>query len=323
MLISVLIFAYNRKEFILEALNSTINQTLGRDNYEVILITNLHEDNILKFVSENGIRLIEDNGTIGNYIVIGLKEANGDIITFLDDDDVYEVTRLESVFNIFNNNPNLFYYRNSVTVIDKNGLLMSFKGRRDHCHSGFYSIKKILQKGISSLQWNSSSIAIRKSVIEPYVCFLRDINAGPDVWIYFLGLLKGQPLYLDCRKMTRYRIHGFQLTKESGNSNHLIKGYYVTLPLKSIVKDKWISIELEKTRVRSLVLSSAMGTSLGFRVLFSSLLFYFENLRPNIRDLSVILFIMLEIFLRVSFKYNYTKAIFKLMILIGQFAAIS
>ena len=38
--ISVIVTAYNRKEFLKEALESLNNQTLGKDKFEVILITN-------------------------------------------------------------------------------------------------------------------------------------------------------------------------------------------------------------------------------------------------------------------------------------------
>lgn len=38
--ISVIVTAYNRKQFILEALNSIVNQTLSKDKYEVIVTKN-------------------------------------------------------------------------------------------------------------------------------------------------------------------------------------------------------------------------------------------------------------------------------------------
>ena len=39
--ISVIVTAYNRKQFILEALNSIVNQTLSKDKYEVIVTKNV------------------------------------------------------------------------------------------------------------------------------------------------------------------------------------------------------------------------------------------------------------------------------------------
>ncbi len=53
--ISVIITAYNRKEFILEALQSAVNQTLKRDKYEIICIKNFKDAKIDRYIKDNGI----------------------------------------------------------------------------------------------------------------------------------------------------------------------------------------------------------------------------------------------------------------------------
>ena len=46
--ISVIITAHNRKEFLLEAVNSALNQTLPKDEYEIIVVKNFQDfDDIL------------------------------------------------------------------------------------------------------------------------------------------------------------------------------------------------------------------------------------------------------------------------------------
>jgi glycosyltransferase involved in cell wall biosynthesis len=47
--ISVIITAHNRREFLLDAVNSALNQTLPKDEYEIIIVKNFSEyDDILK-----------------------------------------------------------------------------------------------------------------------------------------------------------------------------------------------------------------------------------------------------------------------------------
>ena len=47
--ISVIITAYNRKEYLLDAINSVINQTLDKKYYEIIVIKNYNDSKIDDF----------------------------------------------------------------------------------------------------------------------------------------------------------------------------------------------------------------------------------------------------------------------------------
>lgn len=60
--ISVIITAYNRKEFLLEAVNSALNQTLPKDEYEIIVVRNFSEyDDILKNLDVKTVFANEEN----------------------------------------------------------------------------------------------------------------------------------------------------------------------------------------------------------------------------------------------------------------------
>ncbi len=75
--ISVIVTAYNRKEFLKEALASAVNQDLNRDFYEIICIKNFKDANIDSYIKENNIiNIVEDNRKIGEYIyqLIGRPE---------------------------------------------------------------------------------------------------------------------------------------------------------------------------------------------------------------------------------------------------------
>ena len=53
--ISVIITAYKRKEFILGAVNSVINQSLEKSKYEIIVVKNYLDNTIDKFLNEHNI----------------------------------------------------------------------------------------------------------------------------------------------------------------------------------------------------------------------------------------------------------------------------
>lgn len=96
MKISVIIPTYKPKEYLWECLNSLISQTLSKNTFEIIIVLNgcynpwyldieryihdsMHGMNV-KFIhtSESG---------VSNARNIALREANGEFITFIDDDD--------------------------------------------------------------------------------------------------------------------------------------------------------------------------------------------------------------------------------------------
>jgi glycosyltransferase involved in cell wall biosynthesis len=55
-MISVIIIAYNRKRYIINAINSALNQTLSKDKYEIIVIKNFNDNVIDKFIGDNNIQ---------------------------------------------------------------------------------------------------------------------------------------------------------------------------------------------------------------------------------------------------------------------------
>ncbi len=51
--ISVIITAYNRKEFLLNAIKSAVNQTVNKRHYEIIVIKNFKEKTVDEFIDNH------------------------------------------------------------------------------------------------------------------------------------------------------------------------------------------------------------------------------------------------------------------------------
>lgn len=70
-LLSVIVTAYNRKEFLLDALQSAVNQTVPRNKYEIICIKNFKDTKIDNYIKNNGvISILEKEKSVGEYIYI-------------------------------------------------------------------------------------------------------------------------------------------------------------------------------------------------------------------------------------------------------------
>ena len=120
-LVSVILPLYNAQNFILEAVNSVLNQTYKK--IELIVINDGSTDNSLEVVSS-----IKDSRlTIINQTNIGLaatlnkalKIANGQLIARMDADDICIVNRIELQVKCFLNNPNLVLLGTATNYIDE------------------------------------------------------------------------------------------------------------------------------------------------------------------------------------------------------------
>jgi glycosyltransferase involved in cell wall biosynthesis len=119
--ISVIITAYNRKEFLLKAIKSVVNQTLDKKYYEIIVIKNYRDEIIDDYIKNNNvIGIVSREESLTGKLVEALYIANGHVISFLEDDDLFSEDKLETIYNKFKNNHNLCYYHNAhININDK------------------------------------------------------------------------------------------------------------------------------------------------------------------------------------------------------------
>ena len=93
--ISVIIPCYNVERYIAECLDSIINQTIGLECMEIILIDDASTDNTVAILQEYEAKypeqvmviMCEKNGRQGTARNIGLSYASGKYISFVDSDD--------------------------------------------------------------------------------------------------------------------------------------------------------------------------------------------------------------------------------------------
>lgn len=108
MKISVIIPSYQPKEYLWECLNSLLNQTLPKKDFEVILVLNgcnePYKQDIERYISTkmqglnvNFIHTLQ--GGVSNARNIALDQAKGEYVTFIDDDDYISNTYLEHLLH--------------------------------------------------------------------------------------------------------------------------------------------------------------------------------------------------------------------------------
>ena len=216
--ISVIITAYNRKEFLGSAVRSCLAQTLPRDKFEIIIVKNFQDGETDTLSKENDCIILSNvDGTIGEQLKAGIEAASGEIICFLDDDDQYLPEKLDTVQQIFNDNHSLIYYHNSSSLIDDKGSeidgFFQPPPSSDLLLSG--NKLKMLRKNlklrrdinINSILTNLSCVSIRKNVITNYVDKLPGLIDGTDHFAFYAALAAKGDMLINGKILNRYRIH--------------------------------------------------------------------------------------------------------------------
>ena len=108
MKISVIIPTYKPQAYLWECLGSIKNQTLHKEDFEVILVLNGCKEpyygQIKEYISQsmsgsNVVLLQTDTGGVSNARNMGLDIANGEYITFIDDDDYVSESYLKELYD--------------------------------------------------------------------------------------------------------------------------------------------------------------------------------------------------------------------------------
>jgi len=109
---SIIMSMYNAEDYLKEAIDSLINQTIGfEENVELILVNDGSIDNseeickIYKNLYPNNIKYIKKaNGGLPSAKNKGLEHVSGEYINFFDSDDILSKNTLEEVYNFFERN---------------------------------------------------------------------------------------------------------------------------------------------------------------------------------------------------------------------------
>ena len=211
-LMSVLITCYSRKEFILRAIESVLNQTIDRSTYEIIVSKNYKDVYIDDFLIKNHCKIIFDERSgIGVRLAGLIRAAESDILVFLEDDDCFKGNKLEEIFNIFKD-PEVNYVNNAYLTVDYNGNHLS----TDHNPalgnawgvstpvSNFRIMRKLFKK---KLYFSMSNISVRRFMVSEYIDDLSKIRVAPDFFM-FVTALQNKGIVMYCpTTLTVWRLH--------------------------------------------------------------------------------------------------------------------
>ncbi len=210
--ISVILISSKRKNFILQALNSLANQTMSRERFEIICVKNFTDQNLDQEIMRYSNAVINSNDLrYGIKVSEAILVSKGEIICFLDDDDMFSHDKLERVSLIFSENPQLNYYHNGRTT-DHEEFLNQGSRKSKVGNSRVLNLEKPnFNETLSFFRlypdFNSSSISIRRKVLDGKIGHLKNLIMHPDTFFLFCALETEGILIEDPKLLTFYRLH--------------------------------------------------------------------------------------------------------------------
>lgn len=212
--ISVIVIAHDRKEYLIDALKSANDQTLDRNKYEIICVKNFVDDNYDREITCLVDKLITSKSTaVGPKLKVAIEESRGEILSFLDYDDLFLPGKLQYVSESFLAVGRSVYLHNAH---------MTRRGNEDNLSSSISPAPESVvtldansagnkeMKVLMSMypDFNSSSISISRKIIVPRLNQMEKLIMHPDTFIFYAALESGGILVDDPRVLTVYRVHG-------------------------------------------------------------------------------------------------------------------
>ncbi len=212
-LVSVCINSYNSAKYILDTINSVINQTYK--NLQIIVLDDCSTDNTIELVKSIDDPRIEIHSTYKNSFYTfayneSLKYIKGDYVARLDADDLWEKDKIKKQVEFLDNNQTYGACFTHVQVIDENGntddeKLHSLKKVFDFDNCSQEEMYRKFYEHSNRLCHSSSLIRteLMKTVGE-YDVSTFNVND----FDYWMRLITYSPIYIITEPLTLYRSGG-------------------------------------------------------------------------------------------------------------------
>lgn len=213
-LVSVIIPAYNAARFLPQAIESVLEQTYK--NIQVIVVDDGSTDDTERVVRKYPVRYIKIKRSGGPATPrnIGIKNANGKLIAFLDSDDVWLPGKLKEQID-FMNKGKLDFVSSNAQVIDGKGKTIrdSYLGEAKvpsgHVFGPLYQNNFII----------TSSVLAKKTCLEEAGPFDKGLEGAEDydLWLRLARLCRFGFL---SQKLLRYREHSGSFSDKEVVKSH-------------------------------------------------------------------------------------------------------
>ncbi|MGG6269270.1 glycosyltransferase family 2 protein [Leptolyngbya sp. AN03gr2] len=205
---SIIINNYNYQDYVIDAIESALNQTIPVD--EIIVVDDCSSDRsaeILQSKSEQ-VRLILKDKNEGQLSAFqaGFSASNGDVIFFLDADDLYKNNYIETALEFYQNHPDCEFLFTSAELFGKEKRIAACYDRtRD---LGYSKISTLFRR--TWIGHRTSTVSMKRHILERIfpIPYLEDWRIrADDCLCYGASIANAHKYYLN-QPLVKYRVHG-------------------------------------------------------------------------------------------------------------------
>ncbi len=220
--VSVVVTCHNLEKYIGAAIKSVLNQDYP-GQMDVIVIDDCSTDQSADIIKSYGtIRYLRPEKNLGVLMatVLGLENSTGELVFFLDGDDVWESTKLSAAVELFSADPQLALVTHDLKYIDSSGHLLDRKSRAEEVMAAVPTAlyDSMTRDGIllhSDYVWLGSAYAVHRTLgkLKDFCTFAKTLpdpfNTYQDWPLAFWVACQPQVRfgYVPC-KLFHYRLHG-------------------------------------------------------------------------------------------------------------------
>jgi glycosyltransferase involved in cell wall biosynthesis len=221
-LVSVIINNYNYGKFLVDAIESALNQTYR--NIEIIVVDDGSTDNSREIIaSYDGklLTILKENGGQPSSYNVGFAASKGEIICFLDSDDIFLPDKVEKIVKIFTSYKEIEWCFHSLLLIDKDCNPLNFTTTRNYVTRECDLRQRIQSGRLPPSLPSSSALCFRRSLLKQILPMPTSTNMlASDFYVKYMavGLSKG---FILAEKLTHQRIHGNNVATLQNSKKYL------------------------------------------------------------------------------------------------------
>ncbi len=173
--VSVVLCSHNsRADYLGSTLGGLEKQSLSKDFWELVLIDNLSDPPVdqseVQSVVPNGRVVVEPELGLTFARLRGIKETSGDLLVFVDDDNVLETGYLENALNLSEQRPEIGVFGGSTVGVFESPVLAWMKP-----HLGVLAVREVVEEriggGFGRMQYMpfGAGMVMRREVASAYL----------------------------------------------------------------------------------------------------------------------------------------------------------
>lgn len=209
-IVSVIIDTYNYGEYIEEAVNSALSQTLPRELYEVIVVDDGSTDDTwqrLRKYLPNIVYHYKENGGQASAFNAGIGLARGEFVAFLDADDYWQPDKLAKVLEKFRENEEVGGVFHMLSVVTSAGEELETVPQCFDSIAHEDSVQSYAD-WLTAIGVATSGISFRTAVVRSLVPIPDEFTICADAYLVSCASLVVDKFALLPRVLGNYRIHG-------------------------------------------------------------------------------------------------------------------